>query len=347
MKKRVLALILCLILLLGGCSSRSQSMNPSDEIEGYPSQESMDEEAKSAYGSADYSDVLSDTEEDTRESSSSTEEGNTTTQTEAGDTDNQKLVYTCNMTIETLEYEETMKSIRNSVSRFSGITEKETQTDDNTYWYYEGRKKTGTMRSYLVIRIPAANYHAFLEELNGSGKIVSKDMSVDNITKHYTEVKTTIKSLQIQEKRLLDMMEKAKTVEDMITVESRLTEVQDQLAQYKNTLSSMDTDVKYSTVNLTINEVVQYEEKQDTFAQRLHSTLKRSGDLFLDFLESALFTVILLGPILLVILVVVAIIILIIRKITKKKKMKKNRKNTAGPRENPPAVKEPEEQKEE
>ena len=90
----------------------------------------------------------------------------------------------------------------------------------------------------------------------------------------------------------------------------------------------MDTDVKYSTVNLTISEVVQYEEKQDTFSERLHSTLKRSGEMFLDFLESALFTIILLGPTLLVIILIVIIIVMVIRKIRKNKKQRKMRKNT-------------------
>ena len=324
MKKRVFVLIMCIIFLLGGCSSQNHSMNPSNEAGNYPSEAIAGDEEK-AYGSADYSEDYSDTQEESQAASST--EGDKR-EPEIGDTDNQKLVYTCDMTIETLEYQETMKSIKDSISKYNGITEKETQTDDDTYWYDEGRKRTGTMRSYLVIRIPAASYNAFLEELEGSGKIVSKDLSVDNITKHYTEVKTTIKSLQIQEKRLLDMMEKAKTVEDMITVESRLTEVQDQLAQYKNALSSMDTDVKYSTVNLTISEVVQYEEKQDTFSERLHSTLKRSGELFLDFFESALFTVILLAPTLLVIILVVIIIVMVIRKIRKNKKQRKIRKNT-------------------
>ncbi len=334
MRRKLLIILLCLIFVLSGCSSKSQSMNPSDNGGDYPSEIIADDEGKS-YGSADYAGDLSEAEKENNEPSASTEEGDKT-ETEAGDTDNQKLVYTCDMTIETLEYEETMKSIKNSISKYSGITEKETQTDNDTYWYYEGRKKSGTMRSYLTIRIPAANYNAFLEELNGSGKIISKDMSVDNITKHYTEIQTTIKSLQIQEKRLLDMMEKAKTVEDMITVESRLTEVQDQLAQYKNTLASMDTDVKYSTINLTINEVVQYQEKQETFAQRLNSTLKRSGELFLDFLENALFTIILLGPILLVVLLAVGIIVMIIRKIRKKKKQKRIRKNEVNiPQESP------------
>ena len=202
MKKRVFVLIMCIIFLLGGCSSQNHSMNPSNEAGSYPSEAIAGDEEK-GYGSADYSEDYSDTQEESQAASST--EGDKR-EPEIGDTDNQKLVYTCDMTIETLEYQETMKSIKDSISKYNGITEKETQTDDDTYWYDEGRKRTGTMRSYLVIRIPAASYNAFLEELEGSGKIVSKDLSVDNITKHYTEVKTTIKSLQIQEKRLLDMM---------------------------------------------------------------------------------------------------------------------------------------------
>ena len=359
MKKKIILFMLCLALILNGCravSPNSPGSQSAKEENGY----------EGAYGSADYAassydDISAGDRGDETEigaedpGSGSTEEvSQADAQTaapepETGVTDNQKLVYTCDMEMETLEYETTIKSIKETITKYSGITEREDQTDTDSYWYNENSKHQGTMRCYLVIRIPSANYQAFLEELSGNGKIISKNMKVDNITKRYTEVQTTIKSLQIQEKRLLDMMEKATSVNDMITVESRLTEVQNELAQYKNSLAGMDTDVKYSTINLTVNEVVKYEAKQETFMERLNSTLDRSGELFLSFLESALFAVILFGPIILVLLIVLFIIVRIIRRLRRNKKQKNSKKRVLNQEEakpSPPVVSQPETEKE-
>jgi len=329
MKKRIIPLVLCLLLILGGCSSitnqfsqapqtdREDSLTGSYGAANYSANSPLDEEAAKA--------ELQDPSDD---DASSPE---TDDQIDAGADaakDKQKLVYTCDMVIETLEFDDTLKSVKETVTKYSGITEREDQTDKDTYWYNNYNRHSATKNIFMVIRIPAANYQSFLDELEGNGKVISKNMQVENITKKYSEIQTTIKSLQIQEKRLLDMMEKAGSVEDMITVESRLTEVQNDLARYKNTLASLDTDVNYSTINLTINEVVKYEEKQETFTERLHSTLERSGELFLSFLEGALFALILFGPILLVLLILILIIVKIVKTVRRSRKQKAIRKKT-------------------
>ncbi len=325
MKKTMIPLILCLLLILGGCSSMSGQFLPAP-------QSAKEEEAAGSYGSADYAansyaDEESKAEVTDPSDEGADEEGESRTDVGADAAkDKQKLVYTCDMVMETLEFEDTLKSVKEAVTKYSGIIERENQTDSDTYWYNNYNRHSATKNIFLVIRIPTANYQAFLDDLDGNGKVVSRNMQVDNITRKYSEIQTTIKSLQIQEKRLLDMMEKAGSVEDMITVESRLTEVQNDLARYKNTLASLDTDVKYSTINLTINEVVKYEEKQETFTERLHSTLDRSGELFLSFLEGALFALILFGPILLVLLILIFIIIKIVRSVRRRKKQKAIRK---------------------
>lgn len=101
-------------------------------------------------------------------------------------------------------------------------------------------------------------------------------------------------------------METAETIDEMLAIEDRLTDVQNELQILRNRLSEMDTDVAYSTVNLTIREVIEYTPEVDpvktlTFGDRLKNTLEESWDTFTDFLEGLLFFVIRATPILLVI----------------------------------------------
>ena len=247
--------------------------------------------------------------------------------------DTNKLIYTCDLTIQTTEFEKTVKTIHSLIDQFGGFIASETRNDSDTAWYRSGYVKTSaSLSEVLTVRIPAGHYHEFLNALDGNGKILSKNMNVENISRQYSETETTIKSLETQEERLLAMMEQCETVEDMITVEARLSEVQNELKIYRNRLSSMDTDVAYSTITMRINEVLEYTPdkepvKVQTFGDRLKNTLKETGRGFLSFLEGLLFFIINAIPYLLILAVIALLIIWLV---------KRNRKKNAGKAPVPP-----------
>ncbi|MBQ9157408.1 MAG: DUF4349 domain-containing protein [Eubacterium sp.] len=245
----------------------------------------------------------------------------------------QKLVYTCNLSIETTSYKKTMGEIEDQIAKYSGIIESRNEYDRDTGWYRTGHEKTsGTMECTIVVKIPSENYQDFLNSLDGKGKMTSKSMDVTNITRNYYDTQTVIESLKIQEKRLLKMMDEAKTIEDMITVEKRLTEVQTQLNQYKNQLSLMDTQVAYSTVTMDISEVMEYKtetpgRKTNTFSERFINNLEDSWTGFLSFMEGLLFLAIRLLPFALILALVMYITRPLRRKMKIRRQEKKERKN--------------------
>lgn len=222
----------------------------------------------------------------------------------------EKLVYYCNLEIETLDYPATMTSIKDTITRYGGIIQSERESDSGHDWYYENYRKTsGTMRNYLEVRVPSKEYNNFLAELDGVGKVISKSTSVDNISQQYYDTTAQIEALRIQEKNLLGMLEKCETIEDMITVEQRLSEVQYELNNLQTTRRYMDMDVAYSYVNIGVTEVMEYRQDRDpvrrnTFADRLKNTFLSTGRGFLSFLEGLLFLAIRLSPYILIIAVI-------------------------------------------
>lgn len=219
----------------------------------------------------------------------------------------EKLVYYCNLDIETLDYPSTMSSIRDTIASHGGIIQSESESDSGEEWYYENYRKTSaTMHNYLEVRIPSENYDSFLSELDGVGKIISKSTRVDNISQRYYDTTSQIEALKIQEKNLLAMMEKCETIEDMIAVEQRLSEVQYQLSDLQTSRRYMDMDVAYSYVNINVTEVMEYRRdsepvRRNTFIDRLKNTVLSTGKGFLAFLEGLLFLLISLTPYILII----------------------------------------------
>ncbi len=221
----------------------------------------------------------------------------------------EKLVYHCNLDIETLDYPATMTSVKDTITKYGGIVQSESENDSGAEWYYENYRKTSaTMHNYLEVRIPSENYDSFLSALDGVGKIISKSTSVDNISQRYYDTTSQIEALKIQEKNLLAMMEKCETIEDMIAVEQRLSEVQYQLSELQTSRRYMDMDVAYSYVNISVTEVMEYRRdsepvRRNTFADRLKNTVLSTGKGFLAFLEGLLFLLIHLAPYILIIAV--------------------------------------------
>lgn len=235
----------------------------------------------------------------------------------------EKLVYRCNLAIETLDYAGTIKSIKEAISKYGGIIQSENETDSSYDWYYADYHKTqGTMRNYIEVRVPTANYDSFVSALDGIGKITSKSTSIDNISQQYYDTTTQIEALKIQEKNLLEMLEQCSTIEEMITVQDRLTSVQYDINRLQTNKRYMDVDVAYSYVNISIDEVMEFridEEpvKTNTFMDRLVNTVKSTYSGFLMFLEMILFLIIRLFPY----LVIVGIIVLLVLR----KKLKSRR----------------------
>ena len=84
------------------------------------------------------------------------------------------------------------------------------------------------------------------------------DYIAQNIALRYTDTEGRVKALQTEEARLLELMEQAETMSDLLEIEERLTEVRYQLENYTSTLRLYDNQVDYATLDLTLREVEKF-----------------------------------------------------------------------------------------
>ncbi len=309
MKKSIAIIMAAIILptvLMTGCGGSSADSSESNMAEGVTNSADMQ-----GIGSS-YTYETDDYEE---EYQASAEEGGDLSDSAQSDI-SQKLVYTGSLSIETLDYAATMSNLRSRIKEYGGFIESEYEWDSNTRWYMDNASSTGTMHMDMTVRVPSQKYEDFINTIEGEERITSKNSQVENITKSYYETSALLESSRIQEERLLDMMENAYTIEDMIAIEARLTEVQKEINVYKSQLAVMDTNVSYSTVTLSVEEVRRYTEVKDTFkfTDRLSNTVRESWESFWNILEWLLFFIIRLIPIVLIFTPIVLLIIFIIRR---------------------------------
>lgn len=217
----------------------------------------------------------------------------------------QKLVYTGSMTIESKEYDDTKAYLKNKTAEYGGLIEYENEYS-NGYDYY-GNYNSSRRSLNMTIRIPSESFYKFIEETEGSWAVTRRSTNIDNITRQYNDTAIAAEALEVQERKLLEMMEQAVSIDDMIAVESRLSEVQRDLAQLKSRLNSMDTDVAYSTLSVDLVEVVVYTEHHQSYFEQAADTFKDGISSFVEFLRNSSLTLIYLFPYLILLAALIAV----------------------------------------
>lgn len=242
------------------------------------------------------------------------------------------LVYTCTISIDTLDYEKSVQDFKQMVSDVNGFLESEQYSDgeDTTRYYIEESEKNKCYTT--TVRIPQDKYEEFLGNADNLGDVRSKSSDVENVSQEYTDLNTSLEIYEAKEKRYIKMLADITDDSYAVTIEKELTELQIQIAQLKTRMKEIETDVAYSTINMTIREVSKYSEEPeqtDTFGQRLKNTFRKTWKTFLVVSEGVLFLAIQLSPY----AIVIALIILLFVFINKKKKRQRN--SSAGmPRQN-------------
>ena len=245
-----------------------------------------------------------------------------------------KIIYSADVTVETTAFDETIGKVSGLVEAFGGWIESSSVSGSN--YYQKSRGTASTRDASYTLRIPSKRFQELMDSLSGLGNIPYSHIYTENVTAQYYDVQAHLKAYQTQETRLLEMMELAETVEDVIILEDRLTELRYKIESLQSSLNNWDRRVSYSTISLTVKEVREYtpEEKVNpTYGEELKQALKdgltNAGQLpkdLLVFLVEVLPVLIILVPI---IWLVVWLLRKLIRKLTAKAAARREKRRAA------------------
>ena len=236
-----------------------------------------------------------------------------------------KLIRNVNMDLETREFDTLTKSITDAVTAFGGYIQQSDVSGNSLNWSGDRSSRYST----ITARIPSDKLDAFLTEVSSQGNVTYKNESVQDVTLQYTDITSRKKTLQMEQERLWALLEKAESVDAVIALESRLSEVRYQLESLESQLRTLDNQIVYSTVYLSIQEVqVLTSTDPDTILVRIQKGLSRSlNQLQVSSVDFVVWFISSL-PILLVLAVLILIVIVVFRKIFRKQGFRKSKKTT-------------------
>lgn len=221
----ILMVIAFLMVILTGCGSSSSSY---DSING------------NYFGSINKGDstiiegALSENNSTTQGSSSS----NKTVSA------NRKIIEEYDFRVETKEFDVLLEKINKEVKNLGGYIEKSSIDNDDHY-----------RSADYTIRITQNNSLDFNNFISESSNVVHSETNTKDVTLTYVDIESRIKSYKTEQAKLEELMENATNLDDILSIQDRLTEVIYEIEAYESQLRTYDNLIDYTTINLYVVEV--------------------------------------------------------------------------------------------
>ena len=189
-----------------------------------------------------------------------------------------KLIYTAELELETTAFDDAITALDDLVAESKG--------------YYEDRsvRQGGYRYGSFTVRVPAAEYDDFCRQAGEVCHLLYANSSAQDISDSYYDTDSRLQSARAKLARLQELLAKAENMQDIITIESAISDTQWQIDNLSGTLRDYDSLVDYATVRIDLREVYQLSDAAQaplTFGQKLAnafaSGLRNVGSAAEDF----------------------------------------------------------------
>ena len=217
---------------------------------------------------------------------------------------NTKMIYTADMSLETKDFDGACEALDGIVEDLGG--------------WFESRSvdQGGRSRSLsCTVRVPAERFSDFLVRAGESAHVTSKTERKEDVSEAYYDSESRLATQRTKLERLQDLLAQAAGMEDIIALESAISETELQIEQLTGSLRKYDSLVGYSTVHLYLWEVYRLstdEEVPVTFGQRLGAAFSTGFQRGVEGLEDFVIAVARNWLSLLVFAAVAAIVVLVL-----------------------------------
>jgi hypothetical protein len=200
----------------------------------------------------------------------------------------EKIIKTGNVSLETDSFDSAVDELRFAAVNSGGFVENANIYDIN-YDYYNRAANRSRVCS-MTLRVPREQFDSVMTLVSGIGKLITSGQQSEDVTARYYDTARRLETKKVEEERVLEMISQATKIDDLLALEERLGQIHTDIELYQSQLINIDRMAAYSTINVTLTEVLteEYIIVSDDLGGRLQLAFTRGVNATVIFFQNTL-----------------------------------------------------------
>jgi hypothetical protein len=186
-----------------------------------------------------------------------------------------KIIRNAEIVLEISNYDSFYSGLRSHISSLGGYIAQEEQTQSD----YK-------LETSMKIKVPVHQFDNAISQLIASAKsIQTKTISSQDVSAELIDTRSRLEARRHVRQRYLDLLAQAKNMEEILNVQSRISEVQEEIESAAGRIKFLGHSASYSTISITFYHVLNQEKikpENPTFGSRVKEAFNTGGSWIVD-----------------------------------------------------------------
>lgn len=189
-----------------------------------------------------------------------------------------KIIRNAELSLEAESPEESQKKITSIAESKGGFVVESQQSSSDV------RSNTRDVVS-MTIRVPAAKFNEALDEIrNAAKRVVVETVKGDDVTEEFIDVEARLKAKKALEQQFMEIMKRANSVEDALSVQSQLADVRGEIEKIEGRKRFLENQASLSTIKIRLQTPTALSASSTGFSYRLAESFSNGLDVALSFI---------------------------------------------------------------
>jgi len=177
----------------------------------------------------------------------------------SGEMPEKKIIRTADMRMEVMAHTAATADIKAAI-----------QAQEGEIFRQDERQYGSEIQHQMTVKLPPKNLEPLISELEEIASYVDqKSIEAEDVTRRYIDLETRLANKRAVIKRYQELLDKAKTVEEIITVEENLRKVVEEVESMEGQFKYLQQQISRSTLHLTYYERLPQATNTRSFGSRI------------------------------------------------------------------------------
>jgi hypothetical protein len=137
----------------------------------------------------------------------------------------------------------------------------------------------------MTVRVPAEKFGETLDEIRKTAsRVVVENVKGQDVTEEFIDIEAQLKAKKALEQQFMEIMKRANTVDDALSVQSQLADVRAEIEKIEGRKRFLENQASLSTIKIRLQTAKVFAASSEGFGDRVAESFSRGFDIALNFI---------------------------------------------------------------